>query len=188
MNLLLATSLIGCAAALQLNMPQLNVPAATRGSMARAAVPHMAVEARDKFYVEFEIPKKGISEYGTCQANLAPLLESSDCVTIELQLPLGLNAEPEDGRVVVKKDGPGGEKAGDVLRFFSAWKDTFGSAQPEMVDVDKMMMRTMANGEKVARSQSEGFDKVVQKLVSNDGRNADSMFMVFERPTAAGDV
>ena len=188
MNLLLATSLIGCAAALQLNVPQLNVAAATRGSMARAAVPHMAVEARDKFYVEFEIPKKGISEYGTCQANLAPLLESSDCVTIELQLPLGLNAEPEDGRVVVKKDGPGGEKAGDVLRFFSAWKDTFGSAQPEMVDVDKMMMRTMANGEKVARSQSEGFDKVVQKLVSNDGRNADSMFMVFERPTAAGDV
>ena len=70
-------------------------------------------------------------------------------------------------------------------RFFSAWKDTFGSAQPEMVDVEKMMWRTMANGEKVTRSNSEGFDKVVAKLCSNDGRNADSMFMVFERPTAA---
>ena len=170
----IASLLVGCAAALQL-------PASR--SMARAAVPRMAVEGREKFWVEFEIPKKGISEYGTCQAKLAPLLEASDCVTIELKLPLGLNAEPKDGRVVVTKDGPGGEKAGDVLRFFSAWKDTFGSAQPEMVDVDKMMTRTMANGEKVVRGQ-QGFDEVVQKLVSNDGRNADSMFMVFERPTA----
>ena len=74
---------------------------------------------------------------------------------------------------------------GDILRFFSGWKDTFGSPQPEMTDVDKMMWRTQANGERVARSKSEGFDKVVQKLVSNDGRNADSMFMVFERPTSA---
>ena len=131
-----------------------------------------------------QIPKKGISEYGTCQAKLAPLLEASECVTIELKLPLGLNAEPEDGRVVVKKDGPGGEKAGDVLRFFSAWKDTFGSAQPEMVDVDKIMVRTMANGEKVSLGK-EAFDKVVGKLVTNDGRNADTMSMVFERPSEA---
>ena len=175
MRLSFASLVLGGAAALHL-------PAT--GRMGRAPAPRMAVEGRDKFWVEFEIPKKGISEYGTCQAKLAPLLEASDCVTIELKLPLGLNAEPEDGKVVVKKDGPGGEKAGDVLRFFSAWKDTFGSAQPEMVDVDKMMTRTMANGEKVVRSQAEGFDKVVQKLVSNDGTNADSMFMVFERPTA----
>ena len=63
-----------------------------------------------------QIPKKGISEYGVCQARLAPVLEESACVTLELQLPLGLNAEPEDGRIVVKKDGPGGEKVGDVLR------------------------------------------------------------------------
>ena len=68
-------------------------------------------------------------------------------------------------------------------KFFSGWKDTFGSAQPEMVDVEKMMYRTQANGERVARSKSEGFDKVVEKLCSNDGRNADTMYMVFERPS-----
>ena len=63
-----------------------------------------------------QIPKKGISEYGTCQCKLAPLLEDSACVTIEMQLPLGLNAEPQDGKVVVTKDGAGGEKEGDILR------------------------------------------------------------------------
>ena len=73
---------------------------APRAAAPRTFVPRMAA-AREKFWVEFEIPKKGISEYGTCQAKLAPLLEESACVTIELKLPLGLNAEPQDGQVVV---------------------------------------------------------------------------------------
>jgi len=150
------------------------------------AVADMA-ESREKFWIEFEIPKKGIAEYGTCQAKLAPLMDSSECVTIETPLPLGLSAEPQDGRVVVTQGGAGGERAGDVLRFFSAWKigpDGGPIAQPDMVDVDKMMWRTMANGERVARSQSEGFDKVVAALCSNDGSYGTSIVMVFERPTA----
>ena len=53
-----------------------------------------------------------------------------------------------------------------------------------VVDVDKIMVRTMANGEKVSLGK-EAFDKVVGKLVTNDGRNADTMFMVFERPSEA---
>ena len=132
-----------------------------------------------------QIPKKGIAEYGTCQANLAPLLEDSTCVTIEKALPFGLNAEPVDGRVVVKKDGDTGEKQGDVLRFFSAWKVSATGdpvPQPEMVDVEKVMFRTQKNGERIARSKAEGFDKIVEKLCSNDGTHSTSMMMVFERP------
>merc|ERR1719440_412921 len=136
----------------------------------RTSAMHMNVADREKFWVEFEIPKKGIAEYGTCQAKLAPLLDSSECITIESKLPLALSAEPADGRVVVTADGAGGERAGDVLRFFSAWKMGAGGPmpQPDMVDVDKMMHRTMQNGERVLRSKAEGFDKVVAALCSND--------------------
>lgn len=90
---------------------------------------------REKFWLEFEIPKKGIAEYGTCQANLAPLLESSECITLTTELPFGLAAEPKDGLVVVTKEGVGGEREGDVLRFFSAWKQGPGGpiAQPDMI-------------------------------------------------------
>jgi len=139
---------------------------------------------REKFWVEFEIPKKGIAEYGTCQAKLAPLLESSECITLETVLPFGLSAEPQDGRVIVTKDGAGGERVGDVLRFFSAWKQGAGGpiAQPDMVDVDKMMNRMLENGMKVPRSQAEGFDKVVGALCTNDGSYSESIVMVFERP------
>merc|ERR1719440_2050630 len=112
----------------------------------RTSAVSMSVAEREKFWIEFEIPKKGIAEYGTCQAKLAPLLEESECVTIETQLPFGLSAEPVDGRVVVTQDGAGGERVGDVLRFFSGWKQGPGGPMPspDMVDVDKVMHRTMA--------------------------------------------
>ena len=66
--------------------------------------------------VRSQIPKKGISEYGTAQVKLDPLLESSELIKVEYELPFGLNAEPKDGRVVVTKAGPGGEQEGDLLR------------------------------------------------------------------------
>ena len=74
------------------------------------------IETREKFFAEFEIPKKGISEYGTAQVKLAPLLEESELIQISYELPFGLAAEPQDGRAVVTKAGPGGEQPGDLLR------------------------------------------------------------------------
>jgi len=149
------------------------------GGMPPATVWNEA-DARGKFFYEFEIPKKGISEYGTAQVKLEPLLESSELIKVEYELPFGLNAEPQDGRVVVTKEGAGGEQVGDVLRFFNAWKQGQGGfSQPELIDVDKVMNRKLANGMK--SQTADGWEKVVAALCSNDGEKANSIVMLFER-------
>jgi hypothetical protein len=54
---------------------------------------------RPDFEFSFEVPKKGISDVGTAEVSLPPLLESSEVVVVRYALPFGLNAEPQDGQV-----------------------------------------------------------------------------------------
>ena len=85
-------------------------------------------------------------------------------------LPFGLSAEP-NGRVVsITKDGAGGEKTGDILRFTTQWK----GQEPSLFDVCKCMERQLQNS----------FDQVVGALTSNDGTYADEIVLVLERPLA----
>ena len=124
---------------------------------------------RPNFAASFEIPKKGIAEYGTCNMQFKPLLATdSECVVVRYDLPFGLAAEPRGRVVVVTKDGPGGEKEGDILRFTTEWKDR----EPGMFDVCKCMERQLANS----------FDQDVAALVSNDGTYGEDIVLVFERP------
>jgi len=126
---------------------------------------------REDFQCSFEIPKKGISEYGVCEMNFKPLLATdSELVVVRYDLPFGLSAEPRGRVVVVTKDGTNGEKEGDILRFTTKWN----GQEPGMFDVCKCMERQLANS----------FDQVVAALVSNDGTYGDDIVLVFERPLA----
>ena len=61
----------------------------------------------ENFACEFEIPKKGIAEYGVVQMNFKPLLATnSELVVVRYDLPFGLSAEPA-GRVVRDPAQPG---------------------------------------------------------------------------------
>ena len=98
----------------------------TRSSLIRmddirqTRVSNVVESNRPDFQCSFEIPKKGIAEYGECQMKFKPLLATgSECVVVRYDLPFGLAAEPRGRVVVVTKDGPGGEKVGDILRFHS---------------------------------------------------------------------
>ena len=73
--------------------------------------------------------------------------------------------------VSVTEDGPGGEKAGDILRFTLKWNDR----EPSMFDVCKCMERQLQNS----------FDQVVAALVTNDGTWADEIVLIFERPISS---
>ena len=112
---------------------------------------------REPFSCSFEIPKKGISEYGTVNMNFKPILTESELVMVTYELPFGLAAEPRGRVVAVTKDGPGGEKEGDILRFTLEWQG--GEAQPAMFDVCSCMERRLETS----------FDEVVRALTSNDG-------------------
>merc|ERR1711924_368302 len=140
--------------------------------MKKATDSNVVESNRQNFACSFEIPKKGISEYGTVNMNFKPPLATpSELVVVRYDLPFGLSAEP-NGRVVsVTKDGKeGAEKVGDILRFTLKWNGN----QPAMFDVCKVMERQLQNS----------FDQVVQALVSNDGTYADEIVLIFERPTA----
>lgn len=101
--------------------------------------------------------------------NFPPLLATdSELVMVTYKLPFGLSAEPRGRVVVVTKDGEGGEKVGDILRFTLEWQ----GAQPAMFDVSKCMERQLQNS----------FDQVVTALTSNDGTYAEEIVLIFERP------
>lgn len=125
---------------------------------------------REPFSCSFEIPKKGIAEYGTCNMNFKPILTESELVVVKYDLPFGLSAEPRGRVVAVTKDGEGGEKTGDILRFTLEWQG--GQPQPAMFDVCACMERRLETS----------FDEVVRALTSNDGTWAEEIVMIFERP------
>mmetsp|Transcript_26614 Transcript_26614/g.46225 ORF Transcript_26614/g.46225 Transcript_26614/m.46225 type:complete len:174 (+) Transcript_26614:65-586(+) len=121
-------------------------------------------QGRPDFEFSFEVPKKGISDIGTAEVKLPPLLENSELVVVRYDLPFGLSAEPKDGQVVVTKDGKAeGEKVGDILRQTTYWR----GKEPGLFDVSK---------------NADNFDLVVQALVTNDLAVADEIVLVFERP------
>ena len=137
----------------------------------RAADPNVMESTRANFACSFEIPKKGISEYGTVNMNFKPLLATdSELVVVRNELPLELSAEPKGRVVAVTKDGKtdGGERVGDILRFTLKWN----GLEPSMFDVCKCMERRLENS----------FDQVVAALVTNDGSYADEIVLIFERP------
>ena len=47
--------------------------------------------------------------------------EPSEIIEVRYGLPFGLNVEPQNNLAVCTKDGAGGEKVGDVLRYTSQW-------------------------------------------------------------------
>jgi hypothetical protein len=118
---------------------------------------------RDEFDFSFEMPGKGIAEYGTAQVKLPPVLPDSEIVVVRYDLPFGLNAAPSNDQIVVTKDGPGGEKVGDVLRQTTYWRGN----TPGLYDVSK---------------NADNFEAVVAALVTNDVSVTDEIVLVFERP------
>ena len=117
------------------------------------------------------MPKKGIKDIGTAQLRMAPVLEASEPLIVRYRLPFGLDVAPPnaEGLCLVTKDGRGGERVGDVLRFTTYWR----GATQGLYDVVKYSAAV------------KGWDKVVAALVSNDLAVTDEIVLVFERPTSA---
>jgi hypothetical protein len=76
--------------------------------------------ATKKFEVTIRMPPTG----SDLQANLVlePVLSTpSEIVEVRYKVPFGLNVEPKNGLAVCTKDGEGGERVGDILRYSSQW-------------------------------------------------------------------
>ena len=77
----------------------------------------VAMAEREPFDMKVDIPPRG-----TCNLRFKPLFEASEAVVVKYAIPFGLNVENQGGKAVCTKDGEGGEKAGDVLRYTTKWE------------------------------------------------------------------
>ena len=106
----------------------------------------------------------------------------SEVIQVRYQIPFGLDVSPKDNLAVCTKDGPGGERIGDVLRYTSAW--TLG------LPMGEGLMETAAAFGGALKWQCTLFDvlkakrweQVVEALVSNVPQRTDEVLLIFERP------
>uniref|UniRef100_A0A7S0LLK4 Peptidylprolyl isomerase n=1 Tax=Coccolithus braarudii TaxID=221442 RepID=A0A7S0LLK4_9EUKA len=151
-----------------------------RPAVRRAARIFLSEESTKVWQMEIDLGKAG-----TANMRMRPTMDKSEAVIVQYALPFGLNVENQQGKAVCTKDGTGGEKVGDVLRFTTEWKmglprgdglvstaASFGGAigwQISLFDVAK----------------ATSWDSVVEALVSNTPERTDSVTLIFERPLSS---
>lgn len=112
-----------------------------------------------------------------------PILDvPSEIVEVRYKVPFGLNVEPRNNLAVCTKDGEGGEREGDVLRFSSAW--TMGLPRGDGLITTAA---SFAGGLQWQCSmfdvmKSKSWDEVVEALTSNVESRTDEVVLLFERP------
>lgn len=105
----------------------------------------------------------------------------SELVVVRYDIPFGLDVAPKKGLAVCNKDGPGGEKVGDILRYTSQWT-------LELPRGDGMVTTaaSFAGGLSWQCSlfdvlKSKAWELVVEALVSNEPSRTDQVVLIFER-------
>jgi hypothetical protein len=105
----------------------------------------------------------------------------SEIVEVRYALPFGLDVAPKNNLATCTKDGAGGEKVGDILRYSTQW--TMGLPRGDG------MLTTAASFAgglswqcsmfDVTRAQS--WEEVVEALTSNVPDRTDEVVLIFER-------
>ena len=137
----------------------------------------------DGFEVMLDLPGEGLS----AQMKFQSVLDvPSEMIEVRYKLPFGLDVAPKDQRCVCTKDGKGGEKVGDILRFTSQW--TMGLPRGDGA------ITTAASFSGAISWQVSMFDvmragnweEVVEALTSNNPSRTDEVLLLFERPLPEG--
>ena len=106
----------------------------------------------------------------------------SEIVEVRYNLPFGLDVAPKNNLAVCTKDGPGGEKVGDILRYTSQW--TIGLPSGDGV-VSTLAAFSGGVGWKCTLfdvTKAKSWEIVVEALTSNVPSRTDEIVMLFERP------
>ncbi|KAL3808088.1 hypothetical protein ACHAXA_006850 [Cyclostephanos tholiformis] len=144
--------------------------------------PASLMAANDTFETSVKLPGR---EELIARMKFKSILDvPSELVEVRYSVPFGLNVEPRDNLAICTKDGPGGEKVGDVLRYTSRW--TLGLPRGDGVITTAMSFSggiswqcSMFDVMKAGR-----WDAVVEALVSNESSRTNEVVLLFERPMA----
>mmetsp|Transcript_23332 Transcript_23332/g.44417 ORF Transcript_23332/g.44417 Transcript_23332/m.44417 type:complete len:184 (+) Transcript_23332:97-648(+) len=119
----------------------------------------------------------------TARMKIEPALTvPSEIIEVRYKVPFGLNVEPKDNLAVCTKDGPGGEKVGDILRYTSQW--TLGLPQGDgLITTAAAFSGSLKWGCNMFDVlQAKSWEQVVEALVSNTADKTDEVLLIFERP------
>eukprot|EP00560_Eucampia_antarctica_P006898 CAMPEP_0197823828 /NCGR_PEP_ID=MMETSP1437-20131217/1140_1 /TAXON_ID=49252 ORGANISM="Eucampia antarctica, Strain CCMP1452" /NCGR_SAMPLE_ID=MMETSP1437 /ASSEMBLY_ACC=CAM_ASM_001096 /LENGTH=182 /DNA_ID=CAMNT_0043423185 /DNA_START=98 /DNA_END=646 /DNA_ORIENTATION=+ len=139
--------------------------------------------ADQTFELDVDLPPTGSGL--TARLKFPSILdEPSQLIKVRYELPFGLDVTPQNGLAVCTKDGTGGEKVGDVLRYSSQW--TLGLPR------DDGIFSSAAAFSGGVSWQCSFFDvikatkweEVVDALTSNVAERTDQVVLIFERPSA----
>jgi len=133
------------------------------------------------FDLVVDMPPKGSGLKANLKIN--PILDvPSEIIEVRYSIPFGLDVVPQKSLAVCTKDGVGGEKKGDVLRYTSQW--TLGLPEGGGIIATAAMFsggvswRCSLFNVMAAKS----WDQVVEALVSNTESQTDEVVLLFERP------
>ena len=133
----------------------------------------------ESFELTLDLPGEGLS----AQMRFPSILDvPSELIQVRYKLPFGLDVKPVNNLPTCTKDGTGGEKVGDILRFTSQW--TMGLPRGNGA------ITTAASFSGAISWQVSMFDvmkagtweEVIEALVSNEASRTDEVLLLFERP------
>lgn len=141
----------------------------------------VTLQAAATFEIEVALPPTNSGLIA--QMKIQPVLSGdSEIVEVRYKLPFGLDVAPKNNLAVCTKDGLGGEKVGDILRYTSQWKMGL-----PMGDGLVSTAASFAGGLSwqcsmfdVARATK--WEAVVEALTSNVPSRTDEVVLIFERP------
>lgn len=109
------------------------------------------------------------------------LEDKGEIVEVRYGLPFGLDVTPQNGLAVCTKDGAGGEKVGDVLRYTSQW--TLGLPRGDGIVASAAAFSGGVSWQcsMFDAAKASKWDEVVDALVSNEPRRTDEVVLIFER-------
>lgn len=119
----------------------------------------------------------------TASMKIEPVLSvPSEMIEVRYRVPFELSVEPKKNLAVCTKDGPGGEKVGDVLRYTSQW--TLGLPQGDGLVTTAA---AFSGGLKWGCTmfdvlKAKSWEQVVEALISNTQDRTDEVVLIFERP------
>ena len=158
-----------------------------------SAAPKLSSIVMEDRVFELKIP---LGDAGTANLRFKAREPASESVVVRYAIPFGLNVENQGGqglekgqavRAVCTKDGPGGEKVGDVLRYCTEYKMQLAGGGP---NGGGGILTTVASFGGVLSYQlglfdvvkAKTWDDVVEALTSNTPERTDEVVLVFERP------
>ena len=120
----------------------------------------------DKFSLTIDMPPTGSGLQA--ELKLKPILSvPSEIIEVRYEIPFGLDVVPKNNLAVCTKDGTGGEKVGDVLRFTTQWKLGLPSPDSVMASFSSISGGVSWQVSLFNVVEAENWDDVVEALVSN---------------------